>query len=69
MVAAAKLGWVLDAFDFTILLFLIPHLRQVFNVSLPAMTRRHGDRAGQGRRRVVWGIAADRWGGAASYPS
>ena len=31
------LGWALDAFDFTLLLFLIPTLREVFNVGLPAM--------------------------------
>ncbi|MBV8525283.1 MAG: hypothetical protein JOY71_24715 [Acetobacteraceae bacterium] len=30
-------GWALDAFDFTMLLFLIPHLREVFNASVPEM--------------------------------
>ena len=38
IIFAAMAGWALDAFDFTILLFLIPHLgKDIFKVGLPAM--------------------------------
>jgi SHS family lactate transporter-like MFS transporter len=63
LVAAAMAGWALDAFDFTMLLFLIPHLRQVFDVSLPQMAFVV---TATGLAKVVgtigWGAAADRFG-------
>jgi SHS family lactate transporter-like MFS transporter len=63
VLTAATLGWFLDAFDFTILLFLIPHLRQVFNVSLPAMALVVTATAlAKVVGNVVWGAAADKWG-------
>ncbi|KOG03479.1 putative sugar transport protein [Pseudomonas syringae pv. aceris] len=34
MLTAATLGWALDAFDMTIVFFLIPHLGKVFDASL-----------------------------------
>lgn len=37
IIFAATAGWALDAFVFTILLFLIPHLGKVFDADLPAM--------------------------------
>ena len=56
-------GWALDAFDFTLLLFLIPHLKSVFAVGLPAMAFVV---TATGLSKVVgtigWGIAADRIG-------
>jgi len=56
-------GWALDAFDFTLLLFLIPHLREVFSVGLPAMAFVV---TATGLAKVVgtigWGIAADKLG-------
>lgn len=60
---AAMAGWALDAFDFTLLLFLIPHLKSVFAVGLPAMAFVV---TATGLSKVVgtigWGIAADRVG-------
>ncbi len=60
---ASMLGWTLDAFDFTMLLFLLPHLRQVFAVSLPAMAFVV---TATGLAKVVgtigWGALADRVG-------
>jgi MFS transporter, SHS family, lactate transporter len=60
---AAMLGWTLDAFDFTMLLFLVPHLREVFAVSLPAMAFVI---TATGLAKVVgtigWGALADRVG-------
>jgi MFS family permease len=60
---AAMLGWTLDAFDFTMLLFLVPHLREVFGVSLPAMAFVI---TATGLAKVVgtigWGALADRVG-------
>ena len=60
---ASMLGWTLDAFDFTMLLFLLPHLRQVFGVSLPAMAFVV---TAMGLAKVVgtigWGALADRVG-------
>ncbi|TKC86343.1 MFS transporter [Trinickia terrae] len=63
IVFAATAGWALDAFDFTILLFLIPHLGKVFNVGLPAMAlvvtaTGFAKIAGT----IGWGLAADRFG-------
>jgi MFS transporter, SHS family, lactate transporter len=63
IVVAAMAGWGLDAFDFTMLLFLLPHLGKVFGAALPEMafvvtatglTKVIGT--------VVWGAAADRFG-------
>ena len=63
ILTAAMLGWALDAFDFTLLLFLIPHLREVFGVELPAMAFVV---TATGLAKVVgsigWGVAADRLG-------
>ncbi|HUN41431.1 MAG TPA: MFS transporter [Acetobacteraceae bacterium] len=63
ILAAAMAGWALDAFDFTLLLFLIPHLRGVFHVGLPAMALVV---TATGLAKVVgsvgWGMAADRLG-------
>lgn len=60
---AATAGWALDAFDFTMLLFLIPHLREVFNVTLPEMAFVV---TATGLAKVVgtiiWGAAADKFG-------
>lgn len=63
IIFAATAGWALDAFDFTILLFLIPHLGKVFNVGLPAMAlvvtaTGFAKIAGT----IGWGLAADRFG-------
>ena len=63
IIFAATAGWALDAFDFTILLFLIPHLRTVFDVGLPAMAfivtaTGFAKIAGT----IGWGLAADRFG-------
>lgn len=56
-------GWALDAFDFALLLFLIPHLKTVFGVGLPAMAFVV---TATGLSKVVgtigWGVAADRYG-------
>lgn len=63
ILTAAMAGWALDAFDFTLLLFLIPHLKGVFAVGLPAMAFVV---TATGLAKVVgtigWGIAADRLG-------
>lgn len=63
VLTAATLGWALDAFDFTMLLFLIPHLREVFGASLPQMAFVV---TATGLAKVAgtvgWGAAADRWG-------
>jgi MFS transporter, SHS family, lactate transporter len=63
IIFAATAGWALDAFDFTVLLFLIPHLGKVFSVGLPAMAlvvtaTGFAKIAGT----VGWGLAADRFG-------
>ncbi|QGZ64803.1 MFS transporter [Paraburkholderia acidisoli] len=63
IIFAATAGWALDAFDFTILLFLIPHLGKVFNVGLPAMAfvvTATGFAKVAGT--IGWGFAADRFG-------
>lgn len=61
VLTAATLGWALDAFDFTMLLFLIPHLREVFGASLPQMAFVV---TATGLAKVAgtvgWGAAADR---------
>lgn len=36
ILTASMLGWALDAFDFTMLLFLVPHLRQVSQAFVPS---------------------------------
>ena len=63
VLTAAMAGWALDAFDFTLLLFLIPHLKDVFGVGLPAMAFVV---TATGLAKVVgtigWGFAADRLG-------
>jgi SHS family lactate transporter-like MFS transporter len=63
IVTAAMAGWALDAFDFTLLLFLIPHLKGVFAVGLPEMAFVV---TATGLAKVVgtigWGLAADRCG-------
>lgn len=63
VVIAAMSGWALDAFDFTLLLFLIPHLKGVFGVELPAMALVV---TATGLAKMVgtigWGAAADRVG-------
>lgn len=63
ILTAAMAGWALDAFDFTLLLFLIPYLKGVFGVGLPAMAFVV---TATGLAKVVgtigWGIAADRLG-------
>ncbi|MGI4981909.1 MAG: MFS transporter [Janthinobacterium lividum] len=63
IIFAATAGWALDAFDFTILLFLIPHLGKVFQVGLPAMAlvvtaTGFAKIAGT----IGWGFLADRYG-------
>jgi SHS family lactate transporter-like MFS transporter len=63
IIFAATAGWALDAFDFTILLFLIPHLGNVFHVGLPAMAlvvtaTGFAKIAGT----IGWGLVADRFG-------
>lgn len=63
IIFAATAGWALDAFDFTILLFLIPHLGKVFDVGLPAMAfvvTATGFAKVAGT--IGWGFAADRFG-------
>lgn len=63
IIFAATAGWALDAFDFTILLFLIPHLGKVFDVGLPAMAfvvTATGFAKVAGT--IGWGLAADRFG-------
>ncbi|MBV8577788.1 MAG: MFS transporter [Acetobacteraceae bacterium] len=63
ILVAAMTGWALDAFDFTMLLFLIPHLREVFDASLPQMAlvvTATGLAKVVGT--VVFGAAADRFG-------
>ena len=63
IVVAAMAGWGLDAFDFTMLLFLIPHLRTVFNVSLPQMALVvTGTGLAKVLGTVAWGAAADKFG-------
>ncbi len=60
---AATAGWALDAFDFTMLLFLIPHLKDLFQVTLPEMAfvvTATGLAKVIGT--VVWGAAADKFG-------
>ncbi|MDR5781386.1 MFS transporter [Caballeronia sp. LZ065] len=63
VIAAATAGWALDAFDFAMLLFLLPHLQKVFDVGLPAMTLIV---TATGLAKIVgtigWGMAADRFG-------
>ena len=63
ILVAAMAGWGLDAFDFTLLLLLIPHLKEVFNVTLPEMAFVV---TATGLAKVVgtvgWGWAADRFG-------
>ncbi|KAA1011387.1 MFS transporter [Paraburkholderia panacisoli] len=63
IIFAATAGWALDAFDFTIVLFLIPHLGKVFDVGLPAMAFII---TATGFAKIVgtigWGLAADRFG-------
>jgi MFS transporter, SHS family, lactate transporter len=60
---ASTAGWALDAFDFTMLLFLIPHLKDLFQVTLPEMAFVV---TATGLAKVVgtvgWGWAADRFG-------
>lgn len=60
---AATAGWALDAFDFTMLLFLIPHLKDLFQVTLPQMALVV---TATGLAKVVgaigWGWAADKFG-------
>ncbi|KWO42468.1 hypothetical protein WT97_02250 [Burkholderia sp. MSMB1459WGS] len=63
IIFAATAGWALDAFDFTILLFLIPHLGRVFDAGLPAMAfvvTATGFAKVAGT--IGWGFAADRFG-------
>ena len=60
---AATAGWALDAFDFTMQLFLVPHLGHVFGVSLKAMALAVtvtglAKVAGS----IFWGKMADRYG-------
>ena len=63
VVVAAAAGWALDAFDFTMLLFLIPHLKDIFQVSLTQMALVV---TATGLAKVVgtigWGAAADKFG-------
>lgn len=63
IIFAATAGWALDAFDFTIVLFLIPHLGKIFNVGLPAMAFIV---TATGFAKIIgtigWGVAADRFG-------
>jgi SHS family lactate transporter-like MFS transporter len=63
IIVAAMAGWGLDAFDFTMLLFLIPHLRTIFDATLPEMAFVI---TATGLAKVVgtiaWGAAADRFG-------
>jgi MFS transporter, SHS family, lactate transporter len=63
IVVAAMAGWGLDAFDFTMLLFLLPHLGKVFGATLPEMAFVV---TATGLAKVigtiVWGAAADRFG-------
>jgi MFS transporter, SHS family, lactate transporter len=60
---ASTAGWALDAFDFTMLLFLIPHLKDLFQVTLPEMAFVV---TATGLAKVVgtigWGWAADKFG-------
>ncbi len=63
VIVAASLGWVLDAFDFTILLFLIPRLREEFHVSLPQMALVIGATLwAKVIGNAAWGWLADRYG-------
>lgn len=63
LLLAAMAGWGLDGFDFTLLIFLIPHLGQVFNVTLPEMAF---VLTATGLAKVVgtiaWGAASDKYG-------
>lgn len=63
LVVAAMAGWALDAFDFTMLLFLLPHLGKVFGATLPEMAL---VLTATGLAKVIgtiaWGAAADRFG-------
>ena len=63
LVTAAVAGWALDAFDSAMLLLLMPHLSQVFDVSLATMTLIV---TGTAMMKVVgavtWGALADRYG-------
>jgi MFS transporter, SHS family, lactate transporter len=63
VVLAAMLGWMLDAFDGMILIFLLVRLREQFDVSLVAMgwllsVSTYSKIAGN----IGWGLASDRWG-------
>ncbi|HEX4261924.1 MAG TPA: MFS transporter [Acetobacteraceae bacterium] len=63
VVLAAMLGWVLDAFDQMILIFLLVRLRDTFAVDLVAMglllsVSTYSKIAGN----IGWGLASDRWG-------
>lgn len=63
VVIAATLGWVLDAFDFCVLLFLIPTLIKVFHTSLPMMALvATGTLLAKTVGNIVWGAWADRVG-------
>jgi SHS family lactate transporter-like MFS transporter len=63
LVVAAMAGWGLDGFDFTLLIFLIPHLGQVFDATLADMAF---VLTATGLAKVVgtiaWGAASDRFG-------
>jgi MFS transporter, SHS family, lactate transporter len=63
VVLAAMLGWMLDAFDQMILIFLLIRLRDAFGVDLVAMgwllsIANYSKIAGN----IGWGLASDRWG-------
>src|ERR1700739_164272 len=63
VVLAAMLGWMLDAFDQMILIFLLVRLRDAFSVDLVAMgwllsIANYSKIAGN----IGWGLASDRWG-------
>jgi MFS transporter, SHS family, lactate transporter len=63
ILVTAMLGWALDAFDFTMFLFLIPRLSEVFHTGLPAMSLVV---TAMGLAKVVgtigWGAVSDRFG-------
>jgi MFS transporter, SHS family, lactate transporter len=63
ILVTAMLGWALDAFDFTMFLFLIPRLNEVFQTGLPAMSLVV---TATGLAKVVgtigWGAVSDRFG-------
>lgn len=63
VLVAVTLGWLLDAFDFCLLLFLVAHLSKVFHVGLPAMALiATGTLFAKVIGNVVWGRWADRVG-------